>query len=823
MDHNQLVRDVVQAAMEYHGRKLWERFTNLDCFAVRVPGQADPLVACVMGDAGEQFGLMLFRGPQAADSLAAITDSDGASDDAVEDMDMLSFSIDAFYELAPELQAFFRKAGIHPRHDERVPNLLAKPPNRQLRQPTDEELTLLLTVLKTVVSADRRKLLTPAGLDDPDGICVVTLSGDAANPTITAKRERLGGLAAPAEPVAAPAVDLADLEVLDATWLVGTPPLPAKIKDDDRSMVLLLVADDASGRILVGRMVFAEDTQEAVDALMGAFRTRQPNGGPGLPRTMVFSNRKLHEAVAPVLEEAGVDCILLPMIPRLQAIAAEFFAHLGGGEGGAPDQAHPDDDHVPAPGDLDGWKQADRRLAERCAEIVQREDRYWAARPVTRYFAKDDFQHFFDEHKDRGVGMAYLSWCVLEYRPTKTSQTQAQKMLAKGLPPAQATLLSALMEAHPSVYRVAGHDPAAGTVELEDVLLGGTATITDRLMAENIEDSMYVVGRAYPAGEFHFLVTAGPPLGMGMGLDAVEFLRASKLEFTPEGLKREAHKFGWLWGWCEEWEANWHPPQLVTTDGEPMVFHTASFSVADAAQARQALLARQDVDHDEHADTFIWNQAAGPGAKQLGGPVHLGQIQFIGDELVLTVHSAKRFATARKWLAELPGVAFLDVKIERPEDLQKDLPLDDRLSKPGEREISPEDAQGLRDYVANQYMKWLDMPLKMMGGKTPRQACKTPAGRDQIATLIRTMPDPVGSVPMRVPREKMLRALGLETGPLPSALAGRSSSPASAGLTNPSPAAPGAKVGRNDPCPCGSGKKYKKCCGQQWEGEGEKK
>ncbi|WP_317451590.1 SEC-C metal-binding domain-containing protein [Methylobacter psychrophilus] len=23
---------------------------------------------------------------------------------------------------------------------------------------------------------------------------------------------------------------------------------------------------------------------------------------------------------------------------------------------------------------------------------------------------------------------------------------------------------------------------------------------------------------------------------------------------------------------------------------------------------------------------------------------------------------------------------------------------------------------------------------------------------------------------------------------------------------------PASKVGRNDPCPCGSGKKYKKCC-----------
>jgi preprotein translocase subunit SecA len=30
----------------------------------------------------------------------------------------------------------------------------------------------------------------------------------------------------------------------------------------------------------------------------------------------------------------------------------------------------------------------------------------------------------------------------------------------------------------------------------------------------------------------------------------------------------------------------------------------------------------------------------------------------------------------------------------------------------------------------------------------------------------------------------------------------------------PAMAAPRAKVGRNEPCPCGSGKKYKKCCGQ---------
>ena len=34
-----------------------------------------------------------------------------------------------------------------------------------------------------------------------------------------------------------------------------------------------------------------------------------------------------------------------------------------------------------------------------------------------------------------------------------------------------------------------------------------------------------------------------------------------------------------------------------------------------------------------------------------------------------------------------------------------------------------------------------------------------------------------------------------------------------AATATPQPASKGAKVGRNELCPCGSGKKYKKCCG----------
>ena len=33
-------------------------------------------------------------------------------------------------------------------------------------------------------------------------------------------------------------------------------------------------------------------------------------------------------------------------------------------------------------------------------------------------------------------------------------------------------------------------------------------------------------------------------------------------------------------------------------------------------------------------------------------------------------------------------------------------------------------------------------------------------------------------------------------------------------LNTPKPAKVEKKIGRNEPCPCGSGKKYKKCCGK---------
>jgi hypothetical protein len=62
-------------------------------------------------------------------------------------------------------------------------------------------------------------------------------------------------------------------------------------------------------------------------------------------------------------------------------------------------------------------------------------------------------------------------------------------------------------------------------------------------------------------------------------------------------------------------------------------------------------------------------------------------------------------------------------------------------------------------------------------------------------------------MPVHVPRQAILRALGLEDQSPPA------TAPAPKAPLMEMPSFSGGKVEGNEPCPCGSGKKFKKCCG----------
>jgi len=77
-----------------------------------------------------------------------------------------------------------------------------------------------------------------------------------------------------------------------------------------------------------------------------------------------------------------------------------------------------------------------------------------------------------------------------------------------------------------------------------------------------------------------------------------------------------------------------------------------------------------------------------------------------------------------------------------------------------------------------------------------------------MVTMIRD--DTVRTVLTVVPRPNVIMKREQVVSPISAGLAG-----AGDGTLKKKPIVkkPGEKVGRNDPCPCGSGKKYKKCCG----------
>lgn len=806
MDRKDGLPRLIEAARELHKRTLWQRFENADCFGLRLPGEGELMVASVMGGGGEQFGLSLFRGPNAVEVFVELTTCEAPDSDLYDAMDLVGLSMDPFGEMPPHVQAYFREAGIHPKQRDLLPTPLIKPPHRQPRLPDDGELAMMLAAIKATVWADRRELLHPATADDPSGVCVIDVEGEPTDPAVSVTREPLPQPGAIAQPsvFAGSGADFTGFKRAgEAHWVVGTPSLPLGVADDDRSMQALLVIDLISGKVLEGLPFFADELRSAVDQLTETLERE------GMPASIAFASRNLHDALRPPLEKAGVRCGFEPGHPAVDEVTNAFLEHMESGFGfpGGDDEAEDGDpEAVPAPDDLAGWKKVDERLTRRFIDYLHEGDRPHGPRAVKRYFGDEEIDYYFETYRDCGVLHCYTSWCVLEYRPTRKSRTQAELMLEAGLPEPEAMLLRAKMRAVPSVYRVKAYDPEAGTIEVDDVLRGGEATIHDQLLSENIDHGVLMPARVCEAGRFGFLEMIGPPLPPGLGFEAVEFLRSAKLAFTDEGLKREAHKFGWLWDWLDERESDAGRPHLCNTDGEDMVLHTASFAMTDAAAVAGALRRRADIDHDERAGEYVWTKPNDT-KRIIGDDITLGRIELLDDELVLTVNSAERYERARQWIEGLPGVSFIDVRTRDPNADDFAEAPDDRTPTVEPSDLPPELVGQLQAEFERHYMAWLDRPVPALGDKTPRQACETAEGRAQVATLIRTMPDPVGPATIEVPRRAMLRALGLPTGSI------ASSDPQALLAPETNASTPAPKVGRNAPCPCGSGLKYKKCCG----------
>jgi len=95
--------------------------------------------------------------------------------------------------------------------------------------------------------------------------------------------------------------------------------------------------------------------------------------------------------------------------------------------------------------------------------------------------------------------------------------------------------------------------------------------------------------------------------------------------------------------------------------------------------------------------------------------------------------------------------------------------------------------------------------LQAFGQRDPLVVYQT-EGHTQFQQLLATIRHDVVRIIFHV-------SLTRQEAPKPSPVVAQSSARTINRATQTAPKVADKKVGRNDPCPCGSGKKYKKCCG----------
>jgi hypothetical protein len=758
----QLYKALVAAAMDFASLTPWKVFNNDECLAISVPGEEHPLFASIMGQSGEEFGMILCRGEAAKRDLFEMLQSEVFDDDLAHEMDYIDFSIAPLHEVPEEFRDVLRKAKVKFERNLTVPFLGVKEKGRRLRKIEAAEARVLLYSLRGFLGAWESKMITPVRFTNDVFLPLIEVTGSPVQPDISVDTEsiplkprRPDGLAF------TPPERLSTLPRLDAGWAVGFPHVPASISNDPRSVRGVLVADEQNGLVLGCNIVMGSDIPSAAESLFQVFLGENLTGTRGLPRRIVFSSRVLYNSLFSALMQLGVECELEPGHTLLREIALDLAQHMGGGyqeETGRTSS-------IPGSSNSMGWRRVSKTLTGRLVRLMEAAG-FPDDRAQVRYFGdKETARRVLREQKERSAESAFMEWIIFNYKPRRRERTIAEQLLTTGLPPAERMLLEAQISASPSLFKCV-EVRAGESVLMEDILEGGTVRVHDIRLSECPVEGTSFPARIYKAGRFHFISLLGPPLPTIAVPEAIEWIESLGLEPTPEGIRRKAHLLGRLWPWLEEWESSFSRQQFVNFDGDPLSFQTASWAVSDEKSVRRMLAEMADIHYDEEDDHFEWltesTQASMPG----GGPVSAGSLTFVGNELVLQVNSEERLERARSMLGNIPGLTYIgSSRLEAEEGRIPSLLPDDATGPENESEteaLDPELIATLAGQMREYYMKWLDEPIPTLDGRTPRQACRSKKGRQKVALMIRTCPDPGGIPGVTVPRKEMLRELGLE-------------------------------------------------------------
>jgi hypothetical protein len=194
------------------------------------------------------------------------------------------------------------------------------------------------------------------------------------------------------------------------------------------------------------------------------------------------------------------------------------------------------------------------------------------------------------------------------------------------------------------------------------------------------------------------------------------------------------------------------PPRLSNTDGDPVLWTTDHFALAPGARAEveRRIAAMSHVEGPERHGGVAHFTVLRPGNRlhRSWENTVVGSIEVSANALKVQGNSVRRADDLRQAVEGNCG-GLVTHRIREHSDPAAML----RGVMPGPAEVPPaaaeEAACALREMKQRIYADWLDEPIPMLGGVTPRQATRTARRRHKLEVLLKDIENRESRLPLR--------------------------------------------------------------------------
>jgi hypothetical protein len=335
-------------------------------------------------------------------------------------------------------------------------------------------------------------------------------------------------------------------------------------------------------------------------------------------------------------------------------------------------------------------------------------------------------------------------------------QTAADRFLLRhgpGLPAALVEAVRALIEAEDTVCRVVREK---GTFFVEDLRTGLQLRTTDDVSAgtpcficrlvryrglhvpialEPVDaaDASWLLGRQDEAADAAEVFLRDEKIQLRSRYKGAAF--GEEILMLADGLEEEE----------EEPAGSPAGPDVRNTDGDPLVFTTLQWDVADDGKVQSSLARVEGLDLEETdgevSGTFVRKKRV-KDRHVIGESVSLGRLSLKGGVLTVETNSVERGELLRKKLDRALGkAATLRTVTSEPLEEALKRPVDPVAREKSRLEherlmATPEIQQALEEMGRSHSLEWCDTVIPALGNRRPRSLVKTESGRRKVEAIL---------------------------------------------------------------------------------------